>query len=161
MPLVIAVDDPRAEDVRDLLRAHLRFARSVTPAEDVYALDLEGLTAPDVTFFTARQDGELLGIGALKHIDPSHAELKSMHTAEAARRRGVARALVEHLLGVAADRGYERVSLETGAMAAFAPAHRLYETIGFVPCEAFGEYVGSASSVCMTLELDGRTNVPP
>ncbi len=69
MRLVIAVDDPRAEDVRALLAAHLAFARRVTPPEDVHALDIEGLLDPAVTFFSARLDGELLGVGALKQLD--------------------------------------------------------------------------------------------
>jgi putative acetyltransferase len=147
---VIDVDDPRRDDVRALLAQHLAFARGVTPPEDVYALDLDGLLDPAITFFSVRAEGELLGIGALKEIEPGHAELKSMHTARAARRRGVGRALVEHLLGVAAARGISRVSLETGAMDAFAPARSLYAAAGFSPCEAFGEYRPSPNSSYMT-----------
>src|SRR6476620_1750520 len=112
--LVIALDDPRADDVRALLEAHLAFAYEVTPAEGVFALDVDGLLEPTVTFVSARENGALLGVGALKQIDATHAEVKSMHTIAAARRRGVARAIVQHLLVVAADRRYERVSLETG-----------------------------------------------
>jgi len=150
---VIAEDDPRREDVRALLGQHLAFARGVTPPEDVYALDLDGLLDPAITFFSVRADGELLGIGALKEIEPAHAELKSMHTAQAARRRGVGRALVEHLLAVAASRGVERVSLETGAMDAFAPARSLYAAAGFEPCGAFGDYRPSPNSAYMTRRI--------
>src|SRR5262245_49094262 len=127
---VIDVDDPRRDDVRALLQQHLTFARDVTPPEDVYALDLDGLLDPTITLFSVRVDGELLGIGALKELEPGHAELKSMHTARAARRRGVGRALVDHLLLVAAERGIRRVSLETGAMEAFGPARSLYASAG-------------------------------
>jgi putative acetyltransferase len=148
--LVIDVDDPRRDDVRDLLHQHLTFARGVTPPEDVYALDLDGLLEPAITFFSVRVDGELLGIGALKELEPGHAELKSMHTARSARRRGVGRALVEHLLRVAAERGIRRVSLETGAMDAFAPARSLYASAGFEPCGAFGDYRPSPNSSYMT-----------
>lgn len=152
---MIEVDDPRRDDVRALLEQHLAFAREVTPPEDVHALDLDGLLDPSVTFYSLRVDGELLGVGALKELAPGHAELKSMHTAKAARRRGVGRAIVDHLLAVAASRGVRRVSLETGAMDAFAPARALYASVGFVPCGPFGDYDESPNSAYMTLVLDG------
>jgi putative acetyltransferase len=151
---VIAPDDPRADDVRLLIARHLSFARSVTPPEDVHALDLEALLDPAVTFFSYRVDGELLAIGALKHLDRDHAEVKSMHTAESARGRGVGRAMLEHLLAVARERGYRRVSLETGAMAAFEPALGLYRSAGFEQTGPFGEYAPSENSVFLTLALD-------
>jgi putative acetyltransferase len=150
---VIGVDDPRADDVRALLEAHLEFARAVTPAEHVHALDVDGLLDPTVTFFSARRDGALVGVGALKALDDAHAELKSMHTVEAARNKGVGRAMVECLLAVATARGYQRVSLETGTMDAFAPARGLYESAGFTPCAPFGEYSENPHSVCMTITL--------
>jgi putative acetyltransferase len=150
---VIDVDDPGRDDVRALLERHLAFARAVTPPEDVHALEPDGLLDPSVTFFSLRDDGRLLGVGAIKQLDPDHAELKSMHTAEEARRRGVGRAIVDHLLAVAAERGVSRVSLETGAMDAFAPARSLYASVGFVPCGPFGDYAESPSSAYMTLLL--------
>ncbi len=112
---VIDVDDPTREDVRSLLEQHLTFARGITPPDDLHALDLDGLLDSTITFFSLRVDGELLGVGAIKQLDPEHAELKSMHTALAARRHGVGRAIVDHLVAVAAARGVRRVSLETGA----------------------------------------------
>ena len=154
MGLVIAVDDPRADDVRALLTRHLSSARAVTPPEGVHALDGDGLADPAITLFSARRDGALLGLGALKELDPRHGELKSMHTVEAARRQGVGRALVDHLLSVAADRRYRRVSLETGRNDPFVPARALYAAAGFTPCAPFGEYVGSPTSACMTIVLD-------
>ena len=147
---VIEVDDPRRDDVRALLEQHLAFARGVTPPEDVHALDLDGLLDPSITFFSLRVDGELLGVGAIKQLDPEHAEVKSMHTTAAARRRGVGRAIVDHLLAVAAERGVRRVSLETGAGEAFAPARSLYADAGFVPCGPFGDYRASPNSAFMT-----------
>jgi len=151
--LVIAVEDPRTDDVRALLATHLAFAREVTPPEGVFALDIDGLLDPSVTFFSARRDGELVGVGALKELDASHAELKSMHTVAAVRRQGVGRALVQHLLAVAADRDYKRVSLETGTEDAFVPARAFYSTLSFTPCERFGPYVNSPTSACMTIAL--------
>jgi putative acetyltransferase len=151
---LIDVDDPRREDVSALLLEHLTFARAVTPPEGVFALDLGGLRDPAITFFSLREDGALLGVGALKQLDPAHAEIKSMHTAAAARGRGVARAMVDHLLAVAAARGVRRVSLETGTQAAFTPARALYASAGFVPCGPFADYPESDTSAFMTLALD-------
>jgi putative acetyltransferase len=151
--LPISPDDPRADDVRALLHRHLTFARDVTPPEDVHALDLDGLLDPAISFYSYREDGELLAIGALKRLDGGHAEIKSMHTAEATRGRGVGRAMLAHLLDTARERGYRRVSLETGAMDAFAPARALYASAGFEVTGAFGDYPDSPNSVYMTLVL--------
>jgi putative acetyltransferase len=150
---VIGMADPEAADVRALLDKHLSFADQHSPPEDVHALDIAELRAGNVSFFSIREDDELLGLGALKHLDGLHAELKSMHTAEAARRRGVAKAMLDHLVGVARARGCRRVSLETGSMAAFAPARALYASAGFEPCGPFEGYRPSPNSVWMTLEL--------
>ena len=152
--MVIAEDDPDAPDVRDLLSRHLQFAHEHSPPEDVHALDSDGLRQDDVTFFSARVDGTVVGVGALRQLDPSHAELKSMHTRESTRGRGVGRAMLEHLIRVASDRGCERVSLETGTMAAFAPARALYASVGFTPCPPFAAYRTTPNSMCMTLLLD-------
>lgn len=158
----ISADDPRADDVQQLLERHLAFARAQTPPEDAHALDVDGLLDPSVTFFSFRAGGELLAIGAIKRLDPSHAELKCMHTAEAVRGRGVGRAMVDHLLDVARAGGFERVSIETGSMAAFAPARALYARAGFSPCEPFGGYRESPNSTYMTLSFEGdRSDSPP
>ena len=159
-PLVIAVDDPRAGDVRALLERHLAFAVEVTPAGHVHALGVDGLLDPVVTFFGARAGGELLGVGALKELDDGHGELKSMHTAATARGRGVGRAMVEHLLGVARARGYRRVSLETGTGDAFAAARALYVATGFEPCAPFADYTENPYSTCMTSTLDSEVGGP-
>lgn len=153
--IAIASDHPLARDVQVLLDRHLDFARGVTPIEHAHALDANGLVSPDISFFSARgDDGRLLGVGALKALDDSHMEIKSMHTAVEARGRGVGRAIVQHLLEVARARGATRVSLETGTMAAFAPARTLYASIGFEQCEPFGEYAGSSDNTFMTLMLE-------
>ncbi|MEO8696799.1 MAG: GNAT family N-acetyltransferase [Acidimicrobiales bacterium] len=156
MDFVIAVDDPRAEDVRALLERHLTFSREVTPIGHVHALDIDGLLDPAVTLFSARRDGVLLGIGALKEIDESHAEVKSMHTSGLVRGQGVGRAMVDQLLAVAAGRGYLRVSLETGTMDGFTAARALYAKAGFVPCPPFANYTDNPHSTCMTIALSER-----
>ncbi|HVB44429.1 MAG TPA: GNAT family N-acetyltransferase [Streptosporangiaceae bacterium] len=152
----ISVDDPQAEDVRELLERHLAFTSSLSPPEDMHALGADGLLDPAVTFFSFRAGGELLGVGAIKQLDEQHAELKSMHTTQAARGRGIGRAMVDHLLTVARDRGVRRVSLETGSMPGFAPARALYARAGFAACGPFGDYVESQYSTFMTLALDDR-----
>lgn len=149
----IAIDDPRADDVRTLLEAHLVFANEHSPPEDVHALDVEGLLVPTLTFFSLRDNGTLLGVGALKQLDAHHGELKSMHTAAAARGRGVGRAMLDHLIGFARERGLARLSLETGSMEAFAPARALYEKAGFESCGPFGDYNPSRHSTFMTRSL--------
>jgi putative acetyltransferase len=150
----IAVDDPRKPEVRALLERHLEFALAQTPPEHSFALDMEGLVDPAITFFSFRSHGNLLGIGAIKRLGLHHAEIKSMHTAEAARGRGIGRAMLAHLLDVARARGFRRVSLETGTTAAFAPARALYQSAGFVPCGPFAGYAPTEDNFFMTLDLD-------
>jgi putative acetyltransferase len=152
--IVIATDDPRAGDVRELLERHLAYANANSAPEDVHALDVDALLDPSVTFFSLRVDGELLGVAALKRLDERHAEIKSMHTVEAARGRGIGRAMVDHLVAVARERGYRRLSLETGSGTAFAPARGLYASAGFTPCAPFAGYWASPASAYMTLSLD-------
>jgi putative acetyltransferase len=150
---LVQSDDPLAVDVRALLASHLDFAHEQSPPEAVYALDAEGLVGENITFFSVREDGRLLGVGALRQLDAQHAEIKSMHTVATARGRGVGRAMLGHLLQVARARGYERVSLETGTMDAFTPARTLYASAGFTLCPPFGDYQRSPYSVCMTIDL--------
>ena len=149
----IAVTDPGEPDVVALLEGHLAFAAEHSPPEDIHALDLDGLRHPSITFLAARRDGVLLGVGALKVLDPTHGELKSMHTFADARGSGVGGLMVERLLAEARDRGLARVSLETGSMEAFAAARRLYARAGFVPCEPFGDYEPSRNSTFLTRRL--------
>jgi putative acetyltransferase len=157
--LVFAIEDPRTEDVTTLLMAHLAFSRETSPAEHVHALDVDRLLDPAVTFFTARRDDILLGMGAIRELDASRAELKSMHTQRSFRGLGVGRAMVQHLLSVAIDRGYAWLGLETGTMLAFAPARSLYRSVGFTDCEPFGEYTVNPHSTCMSMRLDHRRSV--
>lgn len=150
---MIAPDDPRAADVAALLARHLAVMHAGTPPGHVYALPAEGLAGPAVTLLSARRDGTLLGVGALRALGRRHAEIKSMHTAAPARGQGVGRAILRRLLAEAQAAGCERVSLETGTMAEFAPARRMYAAAGFEPCAPFGGYAASPCSVCMTLVL--------
>ena len=146
-------DDPRKPDVRSLLERHLEFALGQTPPEHSFALDSDGLLDPAITFFSYRVRGSVLGIGAIKPLGPDHAEIKSMHTAEAARGRGIGRAMLIHLLKVARAGGFRQVSLETGTTAAFAPARMLYRSAGFVRCGPFAGHRPSYDNLFMTLEF--------
>lgn len=149
----IRVDDLRGPEIKALLEAHLELMRAITPPESVHALDLEGLRAPDVTFWTMWIEDELLCCGALKELSPTHGEIKSMHTAARARGRGLARKMVDHILNEARSRSYTRLSLETGSFDAFIPARALYADFGFKMTEPFGDYELDPNSAYMTLEL--------
>lgn len=149
----IGPDDPRRPDVAALLERHLAFARATSPPEDTHALDVDGLSEDGVRFFSCREEGRLLGVGALKRLDDGHVEIKSMHTAQEARGRGVARALLAHLLETARAHGAARVSLETGTQEAFGAARALYAAAGFEPCPPFAAYRESPNSAYFTRML--------
>jgi putative acetyltransferase len=142
--------DPR---VVDLLRVHLAVARAETAPGSAHALDLAGLRSPDVSFWTAWDDGAPAGFGALKRLSPDHGEVKSMHTAEAARRKGVGSAMLLHIVAAARARGLSRLSLETGSWEYFRPARALYRRHGFEECPPFTGYAPDPNSVFMSLDL--------
>ena len=152
----IRLDDLSGAQARALLAEHLRNMHELSPPESVHALDIDELRAPDVTFWTIWSDEELLGCGALRELSRTHGEVKSMRTALARRRRGVGRAILEHIIDEARRRSYERLSLETGSMKAFEPARRLYERFGFTYCAPFADYAEDPNSVFMTKELVRR-----
>ena len=144
------LDDP---DVLALLREHLQGMADHSPPESIHALDVGGLKAPGITFWTMRDGSEVLGCIALKQLDERHGEIKSMRTASARLRKGVGAALLEHLVAEARRRGYERLSLETGSGPGFEAAHALYRKFGFVECGPFAEYREDPFSRFMTIVL--------
>jgi putative acetyltransferase len=146
----IRLDDLRGPEIARLLQEHLDSMALHSPPESVHALDLERLRKPEITFWSAWEDGELLGCCALKELDAGHGEIKSMRTASAHLRKGVAAKLLKHLLEEANRRSYKRLSLETGSMEAFAPARKLYASFGFEFCGPFADYVEDPFSVFMT-----------
>jgi putative acetyltransferase len=148
--MLIRVDDLGGPEIRALLEEHLRNMYDLSPPESVHALDLTALRQPEITFWTAWTQNELLGCGALKELDRTHGEIKSMRTTGARRRTGVGRAMLEHLIAQARMRSYARLSLETGSQDAFEPARRLYETFGFTCCAPFADYLEDPNSVFMT-----------
>ena len=152
--LQIRNDDLAGDEIRALLAEHLREMHSLSPPESVHALDLTALRRPDITFWTIWLADTLVGCGALKALSATHGEIKSMRTARAHRRSGVARAMLEHIIAEARRRAYRRLSLETGSLPAFAPARRLYEQFGFTYCAPFGEYREDPNSVFLTRALE-------
>jgi putative acetyltransferase len=149
----IRIDDLTRPEVHALLNEHLAHMHSITPAESVHALPIDGLRKPAVTFWCAWDEDELLGCGALKELTPRHGEVKSMRTVRTHLRKGVARAILVHIIDEARRRSYERLSLETGSMAEFQPAVRLYASFGFAACPPFGDYIEDPNSLFMTRTL--------
>jgi len=145
------LDDPQ---VARLLEIHVFRARSETARGSDHALDLTGLRVPEIRFWTAWDGETLVGTAAMKRLSPTHGEVKSMHTMESARRRGIGSALLQRVITEARSEGMSRLSLETGSWAYFLPARALYERHGFAECGPFGDYVLDPNSIFMTLTLD-------
>ncbi|WP_200410595.1 GNAT family N-acetyltransferase [Komagataeibacter oboediens] len=152
--MLIRVDDPTAPYVADLLTLHLHELQGAM-AGHAFALDAVGLSAENVTFWTAWDGDALLGFGALKQLDDTHGEVKSMRVAPAARGKGVGRAILAHIIGEAHQRGYSRLSLETGTAPLHAPAISLYRSVGFASCSAFADYRPSPHNQFFCLDLAG------
>jgi putative acetyltransferase len=156
----IRVDDLSSPEIIRLLHQHLHTMALHSPPESVHALDLEALRSPDITFWSVWQHSELMGCGAIKELDARHGEIKSMRTVSLHLRKGVAARLMHHILEEAKRRSYERLSLETGSMDAFAPARSLYARFGFRPCGPFANYVEDPYSVFMTRDVRGEPTAP-
>jgi putative acetyltransferase len=149
----VKLDDLTGPEIIELLADHMRDMHVHSPPESVHALDLDGLRKPDITFWSVWSDNTLVGCGALKELDKKHGEIKSMRTAAEFRGRGAGKLMLRHLIAEAEKRGYKRLSLETGSMAAFEPARRLYASHGFELCGPFADYILDPNSVFMTIEL--------
>lgn len=149
----IVVDDLSTSLIADFLEQHLDDMRAISPPESKHALDLDALKAPEITFWTVWDNDLLAGCGAIKELDSDHAEIKSMRTASEHRGKGVASLLLEHIIEVSNQRSYQRLSLETGSMPFFQPAHHLYEKFGFEYCGPFADYKEGPYSKFMTKSL--------
>ncbi|MFH8572463.1 GNAT family N-acetyltransferase [Streptomyces sp. NPDC017993] len=149
----IVTADLSGPEIAGFLTEHVQQMRSLTPLESKHALDLDGLRAPDVTFWSVLEGDSLVGCGAIKRLDTSHAELKSMRTRPTRQRSGVASQLLEHIITEATRMGFTRLSLETGSAEFFLPARRLYEKFGFRRCEPFAVYRPDPNSTFMTRTL--------
>ena len=153
MAITFQSGDLDSADVQALLALHLEQMRTTSPPDACHVLPIDGLRDPAVTFWSARENGALVGVGALKALAPDHGEIKSMRTAPAALGRGVGRKILHHIVAEARSRGYKRLSLETGSTASFAAALRLYESECFAPCGPFGDYQDTPFTRFFTREL--------
>ena len=153
MKFDLRIDDLQGPEIADLLRLHLNDVARYSPPESVHALDMEALRQSEITFWTVWHQGELLGCGALKALSPTTGEIKSMRTHPDHTRKGVAAALLTHLLAEARTRGYTKLFLETGSQGAFEPARCLYQRFGFTDCEPFAHYRSDRNSVFMQRNL--------
>jgi putative acetyltransferase len=151
----IEIDDLSRPQVHALLEEHLANMYELSPPEQVFALDLAKLRVPEITFWTVWEQESLIGCGALKELSLTHGEIKSMRTPAVLRGRGAGRAILAHMISVAKQRGYAKLSLETGSHLAFEPAHNLYRSSGFVLSGPFGSYLPDPHSVFMELQLIG------
>lgn len=149
----IEIEDPVRADIQALLQEHLRDMRAISPPESVHALDVDALRTPQITFLAARENGGLIGCGALKALDSTSGEIKSMRTANGHLRKGVAAAILVRILNIAHQRSYQQLKLETGRTAAFEPAQRLYERFGFATCAPFADYTDDPFSLYMSAEV--------
>lgn len=149
----IKLDDLNGSEIAKLLAEHLECMAEVSPPESRHALNLDGLRQPGITCWSVWHGAELAGCGALKQLDAAHAEIKSMRTAKAYLRKGVASLLLQHIIAEARRRGYRKLSLETGSMDYFEPARRLYRKFGFKGCPPFADYIEDPNSVFMTRDL--------
>jgi putative acetyltransferase len=145
----IRIDDLRGPEIALLLEEHLAGMRASSPACSVHALDIDALRKPEITFWSAWENGELLGCGALKELNPQHAEVKSMRTSSKHLRKKVASGILQTLIDTGKSRGYKKLSLETGVQPAFVPARTMYASFGFAYCGPFEGYWDDPNSVFM------------
>jgi putative acetyltransferase len=149
----IVVDDLSGSQIAGFLAEHVEEMRIITPLESKFALDIDGLRAPGITFWSVWDGDALVGCGAIKRLNADHAELKSMRTAPARKRSGIASRLLRHILAEARTMRFTQLSLETGSAEFFLPARNLYEKFGFEYCEPFAGYRPSLHNVFMTRQL--------
>ncbi len=149
----IIEDDLSGPEIRALLEVHFANMLANSPKDSCHFLDIEGLKADGVNFWSVWEGDQLAGCGALRQIDATHGEIKSMRTDARFLRRGVAQAMLDHIIAIARARGLDRISLETGSGSAFEPAYRLYQGNGFVDCAPFADYKPDPFSRFMTLEI--------
>jgi putative acetyltransferase len=149
----IIEDDLTGVGIRALLETHFAAMLASSPAESCHFLDFDGLNASDVTFWSIWDGIALAGCGALKALSSGQGEIKSMRTHADHLRKGAGAAMLKHIISQARQRGYVRLSLETGSSDAFTPARALYEAYGFAYCPPFGDYAEDPFSRFMTLAI--------
>lgn len=150
----IKVDNLTSKQIAEFLQQHVDDMKATSPPESQHALDIEGLRSAQITFWTVYDDDLLIGCGALKEISPLYGEVKSMRVRSSKRGTGIGSVLMDHIIQIAKARNYTTLKLETGSMAFFEPARRLYLKHGFVYCDPFENYKKDPNSVFMELNLN-------
>ncbi len=145
--------DVSHQDVIELLTEHMNFMAAHSPPESRHVLDVDALQQPGINFWSLWQGTILVGCVALKHWNDEMGEIKSMKTSSSYLRQGVGHKLLQHVVAVAEQRGYDYLKLETGSMAYFEPARKLYKRFGFKYCGPFGDYVEDPNNVFMSLAI--------
>jgi putative acetyltransferase len=151
--LTIRPDDLSAPQTRDLLAYHHARMHAQSPPGTAFALDLSALAVPEITVWTAWDGDNILGIAALKTLPDGAGEVKSMRTHPDHLRKGVAAALLRHLMTEATVRGMTLLSLETGRGRVFEPALTLYRRHGFREGAPFADYLDNGFSTFLHLSL--------
>lgn len=151
--IAFRVDDLSGAATQALVKRHLAGMHENSPPESVHALDLDKLRQPGVTFWSGWKDGEIVVMGALKRVNVTDGEIKSMRVADTFLGKGAGRAMLEHIIAEARRIGMTRLWLETGSTDAFTPAIKLYESAGFEVCGPFADYKLDPFSVFMRRDL--------
>ncbi len=145
----IILDDLSSPAIAAFLQEHIEDMRATSPPESKHALDLSGLKHKTITFWSATFENKIVACGALKELDSTHAEIKSMRTATTYRGKGFASKMLQHIIDEAKSRRYKLLSLETGSMEFFIPARQLYKKFGFTECAPFADYINDPNSIFM------------
>jgi putative acetyltransferase len=154
MLIDVRTDDLSSPEVQALVAEHLEGMRGSSPPGSVFALAVEGLKRPEITFWSAWRGSKLCGCGALKSLDATSGEIKSMRTRQGFLRQGVGQAVLNRIIEEARSRHYRSLHLETGTGPAFEAAHKLYLRNGFNWSGPFGDYTATDFNVFMAKNLE-------
>ena len=141
-------------EVDDLLRKHFIELKSVSPAGSTHVLDIDGLKNPSIKFWSLWENEKLMGCGALKFLNESHGEFKSIRVADQYRGKGYGKKIISHLIAEAKELKIKKISIETGSGEFFKSARRLFKNFGFEKCEPFSHYKTDVNSCYMSLEIN-------
>ena len=140
-------------EVNELLTKHFIELRSVSPEGSTHVLDIPGLKVASIKFWSLWENEELIGCGALKFLDKSHGEFKSIRVADKFRKKGFGIKIINHLISEAKKLNIKKLSIETGSGSFFMPARKLFEKTGFKPCEPFAHYKKDPNSCYFSLNI--------
>jgi putative acetyltransferase len=159
MAVTIAIETPLQDDVRQLVKELNAYLNPLSPPEFQFQMTVEQMANSATTLFVARDEaGQAVGMGALKVESDDMAEVKRMYTRPEIRGQRIGVALLDAITELARQKGISHLMLETGDVAGFEPAHRLYSKAGFTRCGAFLDYPESKYSAFFEKWLSQPTN---